>query len=123
MSMTIYMKRFACHGAAQAQLQALQDIQAEHKFSPSDVDSIEVGGHHEMWDRHNIPEPQDPMIAQYSVNFAIALGMFHNPRDPRTFNENTIKDPQILAMCKKVKLYKEEGAGHMTNGRHRHDQA
>jgi 2-methylcitrate dehydratase PrpD len=116
MSMTIYMKRFACHGAAQGQLQALQDIQAEHKFSPSDVDSIEVGGHHEMWDRHNIPEPQDPMIAQYSVNFAIALGLFHNPRDPRTFNENTIKDPQILAMCKKVKLYKEEGAGHMTPG-------
>jgi 2-methylcitrate dehydratase PrpD len=116
LTMTIYMKRFACHGAAQGQLQALQDIQAEHRFSPSDVESIEVGGHHEMWDRHNIPEPKDPMIAQYSVPFAIALALFREPKDPRSFDESALKDPQIMAMCKRVKLHKEEGAGHMTPG-------
>ena len=39
LTMTIYMKRFACHGAAQGQLQALQELQAEHDFSPDDITS------------------------------------------------------------------------------------
>jgi 2-methylcitrate dehydratase PrpD len=116
MSMTISMKPIACHGAAQAPLQALQDLQAEHKFSAADVDSIEVGGRHEMLDRHNIPEPKDPMIAQYSVPFAMALGCFRDTRDPRAFDESTVKNPDILALSKRVTLYAQEGAGHMTPG-------
>jgi 2-methylcitrate dehydratase PrpD len=116
LTMTIYMKRFACHGAAQGQLQALQDLQAEHSFSAEDIASIDVEGHHEMFDRHNIPEPKDPMIAQYSVPFAIALAFFRNPKDPRSFDESAVNDPKILALCKRIKLHREDGAGHMTPG-------
>ena len=116
LTMTIYMKRFACHGAAQGQLQALQELQAEHRFSPDDIASIDVEGHHEMLDRHNIAEPKDPMIAQYSVPFAIALALFRNPMDPRSFDESAIKDERIMALCKRVALHREAGAGHMTPG-------
>jgi 2-methylcitrate dehydratase PrpD len=116
LTMTIYMKRFACHGAAQGQLQALQELQAEHEFSPEDIVSIDVEGHHEMLDRHNIPEPKDPMIAQYSVPFAIALALFRDPKDPRSFDQSAVADERIMALCKRVKLHREEGAGHMTPG-------
>ena len=116
LTMTIYMKRFACHGAAQGQLQALQDLQAEHAFSADDVASIDVEGHHEMLDRHNILEPKDPMIAQYSVPFAIALAFFRDPQDPRSFDQSAVNDPKIKALCKRVRLHREEGAGHMTPG-------
>lgn len=116
LTMTIYMKRFACHGAAQGQLQALQDLQAEYSFSAEDIASIDVEGHHEMFDRHNIPEPKDPMIAQYSVPFAIALAFFRNPKDPRSFDQSAVDDPNILALCKRIKLHREDGAGHMTPG-------
>ncbi len=116
LTMTIYMKRFACHGAAQGQLQALQDLQAEHRFSADDVASIDVEGHHEMLDRHNIPEPKYPMIAQYSVPFAIALAFFRDPKDPRSFDQSAVNDPKIIALCKRVRLHREEGAGHMTPG-------
>jgi 2-methylcitrate dehydratase PrpD len=116
LTMTIYMKRFACHGAAQGQLQALQDLQAEHRFSADDVASIDVAGHHEMLDRHNIPEPKDPMIAQYSVPFSIALAFFRDPKDPRSFDQSAVNDPKIMALCKRVRLHREEGAGHMTPG-------
>ncbi len=116
LTMTIYMKRFACHGAAQGQLQALQDLQAEHTFSADDVYSIEVEGHHEMLDRHNIAEPKDPMIAQYSVPFSIALAFFRDPKDPRSFDQSAVNDPKILALSKRVKLRREAGAGHMTPG-------
>ena len=116
LTMTIYMKRFACHGAAQGQLQALQELQAEHSFSAEDINSIDVEGHHEMLDRHNIPEPKDAMIAQYSVPFAIALAFFRDPKDPRSFDQSAVEDPRIMALCKRVRLHREEGAGHMTPG-------
>ena len=116
LTMTIYMKRFACHGAAQGQLQALQELQAENSFSPEDISSIDVEGHHEMLDRHNIPEPKDPMIAQYSVPFAIALAFFRDPKDPRSFDQSAVADERIMALCKRVRLHREEGAGHMTPG-------
>jgi 2-methylcitrate dehydratase PrpD len=116
LTMTIYMKRFACHGAAQGQLQALQELQAEHRFSPDDVTSIDVEGHHEMLDRHNIPEPRDPMIAQYSVPFAVALALFRDPKDPRSFDQSAVEDERIMALSKRVTLHREEGAGHMTPG-------
>jgi 2-methylcitrate dehydratase PrpD len=116
LTMTIYMKRFACHGAAQGQLQALQELQAEHSFSPEEISSIDVEGHHEMLDRHNILEPKDPMIAQYSVPFAIALAFFRDPKDPRSFDQSAVADQKIMALCKRVRLHREEGAGHMTPG-------
>src|SRR5262249_17319438 len=100
----------------QGPLQALRELQAENTFSAADVDTIEVGGRHEMLDRHNILEPKDPMIAQYSVPFAVALGCFRDPRDPRSFDDSTVKDPAILALARRVKLYVEDGAGHMTLG-------
>jgi 2-methylcitrate dehydratase PrpD len=116
LTMTIYMKRFACHGAGQGQLQALQELQAEHSFSPDDISVIDVEGHHEMLDRHNILEPKDPMIAQYSVPFAIALALFRDPRDPRSFDQSAMEDGKIMALCQRVRLHREAGAGHMTPG-------
>ena len=104
------------HYFLQPGLQALQELQAENKFSPEDIVSIDVEGHHEMLDRHNILEPKDPMIAQYSVPFAIALALFRDPKDPRSFDESAVADERIMALCKRVKLHREEGAGHMTPG-------
>lgn len=116
LSMNMFLKRFACHGSAQGPLQAMEDLQAEHRFTASDVDTIDVEGHHEMKDRHNILEPKDPMLAQYSVPFSIALALFRDPKDPRSFYESAINDPDIKAMCKRVRLHVEESAGHIGLG-------
>jgi 2-methylcitrate dehydratase PrpD len=56
------------------------------------------------------------MIAQYSVPFAVALALFRNPQDPRSFDQSAVDDPKIKALCKRVRLHREEGAGHMTPG-------
>lgn len=78
----------------------MEELQAEHAFTAADVDTIDVEGHYEMWDRHNILEPKDPMIAQYSVPFAIALAFFRNPKDPRSFDQSEINDRNIMELCK-----------------------
>ena len=110
MTTNIYMKRFACHGSCQAPLQALQGLQAEHKLSEVDVEKIDIYGSRDMVDRHNILEPKDRMLAQYSVPFAIALALFRDPRDPRSFDDSAISDKDILAMVRRVRLHHEEGA-------------
>jgi 2-methylcitrate dehydratase PrpD len=111
MTMNIYMKRFACHGSCQAPLQALQELQAKHQFCAADVEWIDIGGAPDMADRHAIYQPGDPMSAQYSVPFAIALAFFRDPKDPRSFDASAVSDQKILELCRRVRLHQEEGAG------------
>ena len=115
LSMNMFLKRFASHGSSQGPLQALEDLQAEHRFTAADVETIDVEGHHEMVDRHNILEPKDPMLAQYSVPFSMALGLFRDPKDPRSF-QTAINDRNIMDMCKRVRLHVKEEAGHIGLG-------
>jgi 2-methylcitrate dehydratase PrpD len=111
MTMNIYMKRYACHGSCQAPLQGLQELQAKHKFAAAHIDWIDVGGGRDLPDRHAIYEPKDPMLAQYSVPFAMALAFFRDPMDPRSVDKAAVADQQILALCKRVRLHHEEGVG------------
>jgi 2-methylcitrate dehydratase PrpD len=58
---------------------------------------------------NNIPAPPDVLLAQYSIPFSVALTMYRNPIDPDSFDENVAKDPQILAMAKRVKMLLAQG--------------
>jgi 2-methylcitrate dehydratase PrpD len=44
------------------------------------------------------------MMAQYSIPFCVALSLYFDPTDPRSFNEKRLKDKRILAMMRKVRL-------------------
>jgi 2-methylcitrate dehydratase PrpD len=101
----IYMKRFACHGAAQIPLQALQDLQNEHRFSGDDIEAIDVSGSKERVDRHNDLEPADRMLAQYSVPFSVALGCYRDARDPRSFDQSALEDTKIRLLTRKVRFF------------------
>ena len=70
----ISMKRYACHTAGHTPVQAILDIKAKAPIESRDVDSIEVKVGQKELRRHNIPDPSDVMIGQYSVPFCVALG-------------------------------------------------
>jgi 2-methylcitrate dehydratase PrpD len=103
-TLSIYMKRFPCHGTAQAPLQALEAIQAEHRFSGAEVVEIELATRQAFMDRHDMTNPTDPMLAQYSVPFCLALACYRNSHDPRSFDQSALNDPDILSLCKRVRL-------------------
>ena len=44
------------------------------------------------------------MQAQYSVPFCVALALYRDPADPRSFDAAAIADPDIRAACAKVRL-------------------
>jgi 2-methylcitrate dehydratase PrpD len=57
-----------------------------------------------MVERHNIAEPADLMLAQYSIPFSVALALCREARDPESWDERALADPQIRALCRRVKL-------------------
>jgi 2-methylcitrate dehydratase PrpD len=108
-SRTIMMKRFACHITAHRPVEGILDLRAEHKFAPADVAAIEVIGNRRMATVNNIPAPSDVMVAQYSIPFSVALAVYRNPVDPRSFDEAVARDPEILALASRVRMTVTDG--------------
>ena len=47
------------------------------------------------------------MLAQYSIPFSVALALCREARDPESWDEMALADPQIRALCRRVKLVPE----------------
>jgi 2-methylcitrate dehydratase PrpD len=52
------------------------------------------------------------MLAQYSIPFSLALALHREARDPESWDETALADPQIRALCRRVKLVPEPGGEH-----------
>jgi 2-methylcitrate dehydratase PrpD len=111
------LKRYPCHATAHAAVRAVRDMQAEHGFSGDDVEAITVTGNRRMVERHNILEPADLMLAQYSIPFCVALALYREARDPESYDEGALADPRIRALTRRVRLVPEpSGDGHGAMG-------
>jgi 2-methylcitrate dehydratase PrpD len=101
---TTVLKRYPCHATAHAAVRAVRDLQAEHGFTGAEIEAITVTGAPRMVERHNIAEPADLMLAQYSIPFSVALALCREARDPESWDETALADLQIRALCRRVKL-------------------
>jgi 2-methylcitrate dehydratase PrpD len=108
-SMSLMMKRFACHITAHRPVEAMLDLKNEYKFSAADVTAIAITGNQRMATVNNIPAPPDVLLAQYSIPFSVALSLYRNPIDPDSFDDNVATDRDILAMAARVKMLTAPG--------------
>lgn len=104
------MKRFPFHINAQAPIQALLELRAEHPFAGEEVEAITIACNEKTLSHHNLPEPKDVMAAQYSVPFSAALSLFRNPLDPRAVSEESLGDPKIRSLSQRTTLVLNEAA-------------
>jgi 2-methylcitrate dehydratase PrpD len=109
LTMTAMIKRFACHITAHNPVEATLDLKEEYRFSGADVASMAVLGNERMARVNNIPAPADVMLAQYSVPFSVALSVYRDPRDPRSFDESAVRDPDIRALSQRVVMSVAQG--------------
>src|SRR5206468_2562848 len=109
---TTVLKRYPCHATAHAAVKAVRELQAEHGFGGAEIEAVTVTGSRRMVERHNILEPADLMLAQYSIPFSIALALHREARDPQSWDETALADPQIRALCRRVRLVPEPAAEH-----------
>lgn len=104
------VKRYACHITAHMPVTAALELKAEHRFAGSDVASFTVAGSDKVVSHHDIPDPQDLAMAQYSTPFCVALALHRDPLDPRSFSEENLNDPAIRTLARNVKVELRKGA-------------
>ncbi|MEW6672454.1 MAG: MmgE/PrpD family protein [Thermodesulfobacteriota bacterium] len=97
-------KRFSCHLTAHAPVEGILDMKARYGFTGDDVASIVIEGNEKIVSHHNIPEPADVMLGQYSPAFCAALALFKDPLDPRSFSQESVNDPKIREVCRNTTL-------------------
>jgi 2-methylcitrate dehydratase PrpD len=110
-TLSTVLKRYPVHATAHAAVRAVRDLQAAHHFAAGDVEAITVSGTSRMLERHNIPEPADLMLAQYSIPFCVALALHREARDPESYDEGALNDPDIRALTRRVRLVPETAGG------------
>ncbi|MBI4083082.1 MAG: MmgE/PrpD family protein [Candidatus Lambdaproteobacteria bacterium] len=101
---TICFKRCACHAAAHAPIQGIEELRAAHGFGAADVAAIAIGTSRKVIENQNQPAPGDMVVAQMSVPFAVALSFFREPSDPRSFRDVDVRSPEILELSRRVRL-------------------
>jgi len=98
------LKRYACHVTAHVPVTAALALKEKHAISGDDIASITVAGSEKMVSHHDIPEPRDMTMAQYSTPFCVALAFYRDPRDPQVFSEESRNDAKIRALARKVSV-------------------
>ena len=96
------LKRYACHITAHVPVTAALELRAKHGFQGSDVASVSIATNEKVVSHHTILEPQDAMMAQYSVPFCVALALHRDPSDPRVFGDEALNDVSIREVCRKT---------------------
>ena len=120
-TLRICMKRYACHMTAQTPVQSIRELMSQHGFKGADVAGIVVEGVEKIVTHNNSKEPGDVAQGQYSVPFCVALALFRDPDDPRSFDASALDDASIRAVCRNVELraapkgkFSSEKATHVT---------
>lgn len=104
LTLRISMKRFACHTAAHTPVQAILDLKEKEGLDASQVASITIEVGKKELSRHDIRDPKDVMIGQYSVPFCVALALIGDANDPRTFRDADVTDDRIRSLVKRIRL-------------------
>jgi 2-methylcitrate dehydratase PrpD len=106
------IKRYACHSTAQVPVTLALDLKAKHGIAGDDVESVTVAANEKTVHYHDIGDPQDMTMAQYSAQFCVAVGLYRDPTDPRVFSEEILADPKVRALSKSSRVVPLQGAKH-----------
>ena len=103
-TMSLCLKRYACHINAHTSVQTARDLAVKHGFKSDEIAKVVLEGHERLASHHNILEPGDIMQGQYSLPFCVALALTLDPENPKSFDDKALADPGIRALCRKVEL-------------------
>ncbi|MGE0650910.1 MAG: MmgE/PrpD family protein [Alphaproteobacteria bacterium] len=100
----ISMKRYACHTTGHTPIEAIKGFKKKEGLTADDVESVTIEVGKKELSRHDIRDPQDIMIGQYSVPFCVALAILGDADDPYTFRDADVGNADVKALMARIKL-------------------
>lgn len=100
----ITQKKHACCGHTFAAVDAMQELRAEHRIDPDDVDAIRVETYQTALDVTGNFEPRTAFEAKFSLPYVVAHALRFGPVRLGAFGEAQLADAATRALLKKVKL-------------------
>jgi 2-methylcitrate dehydratase PrpD len=100
----ISMKKYACHTAGHTPVQAIVDLKTSRRLGSEDIQAVEIKVGKKELSRHDIRNPSDVMLGQYSVPFCVALAISTDARDPRTFRDADVHAAELRSLMDRIRL-------------------
>ncbi len=116
-TLTLCIKRYACHIVAHTPVFAAQRLQAAHDIDPSSIVAIHIEGAPRLAANHDIKAPGDAVLAQYSVPWCVAAALLHDADEPATFGPALLDDVAVRALAQRVQIGATDTAGLATTTR------
>lgn len=107
----VYIKPFSTCGAIHGALLAATDLRRELGERVGEIEKIVVGGARRVAEQNTIDPPTDPMTAQYSVQYGVALALLGEIDDLRRFQDpGSYGDPAVRALIDRTTVEIDEQA-------------
>jgi 2-methylcitrate dehydratase PrpD len=100
---SISVKLYACCRMFHALIEAIAACRADPSFAADQIEEIRTFGPANMIDGHLERRPLSPMSAQYSLPYTAAVAVLADASEPASFDTETMRRSDILAMGDKVK--------------------
>ncbi len=98
----ISVKLYACCRMFHAFVDAIRECVSDSGVRTEDIVAAEIVGPQMLLEGRMQYRPRSVMSAQYSLPYAVAATLLLDPQDPRSFSEQNMTRPDILAVMDKV---------------------
>lgn len=102
LSPTMGLKQFPCCGSAIPAVAMALQLRNEESLNIDDIAKVEILPHRRRLPHTNNPDPQTPLAAKFSVQYAVSLALLKGAPKLKDFEGDAHFDPDVRALMAKT---------------------
>jgi len=102
LSPSMGLKQFACCGSTHPAVTMALQLRQEETFSPQDIEKVDILPHRRRLPHTNNPDPQTPLAAKFSVQYAVARALVNGAVRLDDFEGEAHFDSSVRAIMAKT---------------------
>jgi 2-methylcitrate dehydratase PrpD len=101
------VKNHCCVGQAFATIDAVLALRAQHRFSVTDIESVEIRTYQTALEVAGTYQAGTPAEARFSIPYVVARALVHGSVRLNAFHEDALRDAEVRALMTRVRLAPE----------------
>ncbi len=102
LSPSMGLKQFACCGSTHPAVTMALELRKQETFSPQDIEKVDIMPHRRRLPHTNNPDPQTPLAAKFSVQYAVARALVDGAVRLDDFEGDAHFDTKVRAIMAKT---------------------